>query len=431
LFLIDWPSQVKYFVEEGVCDADLPLVRVKTLGSHLNFARWELRRSGSRDAPLQCFRTGSWVDNITVHVRMMKRFEDTQWQFLAYSFRQDEPGRPQHFEIHEREILPFTLWEQLPRTSGFGEVFKANIHPNHFEFYDPGDGSDPPLLFRQDSVFAVKRLRSTKKEDWHREFKALRLLSSRSRRQENPNHLISLLASYEQRGYYHFIFPHADSNLREYWENHEPGVGAEPTTTALWLAAQCHGLARGLATIHCLASFSPTKPTNGREGEAGSVCCRHGDIKPDNILWFPDPVRGSTYNMGILKITDFGAAELLEKDKKVPNIIAPTSFMYEHPEDRVALRNSDDIWGLGCVFLEFVAWYVGGGWSGVQEFLTRRLKFGNYHFGSMKVGTFFTSGVDANGVRTAVVNPGVHEVSFRYTIYAVLGLLTFDPTQVH
>ncbi|KAK0613669.1 kinase-like domain-containing protein [Immersiella caudata] len=436
LVLIGWPTQIQHFVEEGVCDADLPLVRVKT--PHMSLTPWELRRKEALDTPLQCFKTdslsGLWRRHVTV-----RSFESTQWQFLAPFFCQDDKERPYHFELPKRAILPFTSSKRLPLTSGFGIVFKVEIHPDHHRFCHDLEGDQHVQAPHQvGRVFAVKQLHSKEKEDFQREFTALRLLSSHSRRQEH--HLISLLASYEQRGYYHFIFPCADSNLCDYWKNKEPERDFPNCETAgLWLIDQCHGLARGLATIHRLGSFSPilhsggvtghqttlheskalknapTVPTGGTDPETRTICCRHGDIKPHNILWFPDPVRGSTLGMGALKITDFGTAELLEKDGMFKSRNkAPTSFMYEPPEAisprSDVLCNSYDIWGLGCVFLEFMAWYLGNGWGGVEKFLDKRLPAGNPSYG-VKIATFFSKpGVaDSEDSRTAVVNPGVHK----------------------
>ena len=417
LVLIERPSRIKYFVEEGVCDADLPLERYPT--PHLPFNPWELRRKSKITDSLRCFKLGGvrWR-HVTV-----RRFEETQWQFLAPFLSPDERRLPHHFKIPERTILPFTKWEKLPSTGGFGQVYKAEIHPDHHAFHDPDDANHSVLS--QQHVFAVKELRSKNEQDFRREFEALRIVSK-----QQHDHLISLLASYEQQGYYHFIFPFADADLYKYWKEHEP---IRDSTTALWLADQCEGLARGLATIHRYHTFSAKKLLSAAvpapNGELRLtvpkssllvakpswsqlprlVCCRHGDIKPENILWFPDPVKGSSRGMGVLKITDFGTAEVTETDE-TPWKKAPNSLMYCPPEVEVPrddlLRNSYDIWGLGCVFLEFAAWYFGG-WKGVEEFLDERLQVNN-SFHQFRTGTFFYV-EEEGGVRRALIKPGVHQ----------------------
>jgi len=132
--------------------------------------------------------------------------------------------------------------------------------------------------------------------------------------------------------------------------------------------------------------------------------------------------------MGVLKITDFGTAELLEKDETFKSRKkAPTSAMYEPPEAIASpnnLCNSYDIWGLGCVFLEFVAWYLGNGWDGVEKFLDKRLPAGTTLFPGMKIGRFFAKAemAGSEGVQKAVVNPGVGEVCFHGMVRSALEL---------
>jgi serine/threonine protein kinase len=90
---------------------------------------------------------------------------------------------------------------------------------------------------------------------------------------------------------------------------------------------------------------------------------RHGDITPANILWFDD---GSTDNddlTGTLKLADFGQAELNSAlSRTQPKSVANT-MTYRPPECDLQpkpIRQSYDIWCLGCVFLEFAAWMLGG-----------------------------------------------------------------------
>jgi serine/threonine protein kinase len=90
--------------------------------------------------------------------------------------------------------------------------------------------------------------------------------------------------------------------------------------------------------------------------------CRHGDLKPGNILHF------HTEGEGILKITDFGVSRIhneatYERMGK-PTITRATTRSYEPPEaaptfSKVRARSRKyDIWSLGCIFLEFIIWLV-------------------------------------------------------------------------
>jgi serine/threonine protein kinase len=94
---------------------------------------------------------------------------------------------------------------------------------------------------------------------------------------------------------------------------------------------------------------------------------RHGDINPGNILWYDDTKCGAETLSGTLKLADFGQAEVNSlKSRTKPRSVANT-LTYRPPEcDRLVeqvrptIRQTYDIWCLGCVYLEFVTWMLGG-----------------------------------------------------------------------
>ncbi|CAN9243956.1 unnamed protein product [Alternaria alternata] len=133
---------------------------------------------------------------------------------------------------------------------------------------------------------------------------------------------------------------------------------------------------------------------------------RHGDLKPQNILWYPDSQ--TTGGHGVLKITDFGVTRFntenmwdTQKTGKLPN--SPT---YRSPESDLdgKLTTACDVWALGCVYLEFVAWYFGG-YRLVQRFGEQRLA-PDPRMANMRTDTFFTI-VEREGEKTADVKPAV------------------------
>ncbi len=196
----------------------------------------------------------------------------------------------------------------------------------------------------------------------------------------NP-HLIALLATYEQSGSVHLIFDWADADLQRFWET----VCANPTAdrdTVRWVARQCLGIASGIVEIHKHGTNHQTQATKDQDYKSNearkndNLYGRHGDIKPRNILWFsrgPDP---DDMGFGTLVITDFGIAEMNSKNsrsgKSNRNIkFSPT---YCAPEAYVlggVISQSYDIWTLGCVYLEFLAWLMGG-WKLVHKFARDR-----------------------------------------------------------
>ncbi|KAL2128807.1 hypothetical protein VTI74DRAFT_8613 [Chaetomium olivicolor] len=203
-------------------------------------------------------------------------------------------------------------------------------------------------------------------------------------------------------------------------------------STAPWLAEQCRGLASGLAMIHRYKRTSTDsvldargmaevqskmEVANRRAPEEQGGCDRilfgrHGDIKPENILWFQGPP-GKNGSKCILKITDFGAAEFTIQDTVPRTRGVPASPMYQPPEAYVPLTDavigtSYDIWGLGCIYLEFITWCFGG-WKYIETFLDKRLAHDNIFY-KFATGTFFSvTANDETGVPKAEIKESVHQ----------------------
>jgi serine/threonine protein kinase len=113
---------------------------------------------------------------------------------------------------------------------------------------------------------------------------------------------------------------------------------------------------------------------------------RHGDLKPENILFFRD----SNDKRGTLKISDFGEAELNSRWSKTKRRSRVRLTMtYRPPECDLQpkiIRQSYDMWCLGCVYMEFVTWMLGGVelW---KQFGRERLKWDIFQ--SLSTDTFF------------------------------------------
>lgn len=224
----------------------------------------------------------------------------------------------------------------------------------------------------------MKTLGSENRHAFNQEVKILRKLSQGNHKHE---HLIILLATYEKDDKYSLVFPFAQSDLFGFWQhNSQP-----PRTRAMahWLAKQCRGLAQGLQHIHHWETFSGSSLLSESEQACGrsaslteltpseeddtiehgliQLIGRHGDVKPENILWYPnsrDPQLANEY--GTLKITDFGIAKF-SKDYSSKGRM-PNSPSYRSPEYELSRNHSPacDVWALGCVYLELTTWYCGG-----------------------------------------------------------------------
>ncbi|KAK1448027.1 protein kinase domain-containing protein [Colletotrichum cuscutae] len=111
------------------------------------------------------------------------------------------------------------------------------------------------------------------------------------------------------KGFFYFLFPWAECDLVKYWELHgDPDMGED---LVRWVARQTAGMAAGLARIH----EYPGKVDGNTENAVKYG--RHGDIKPDNILWF----RSSMGDPGRLVISDFGLGVFNSKRSRsnIPN----------------------------------------------------------------------------------------------------------------
>lgn len=213
----------------------------------------------------------------------------------------------------------------------------------------------------------MKQLRSRSKIDFDREVEALRLF-----RNDTDQHLIKLLATYHDGEFYSMIFPWADKNLRDYWE-YDPRP-ANNYDTILWSMTQCSGIAEALRKIH-YSQFQ--RQRDNRNVLNMPRMGRHGDIKPENILWFPPETGMRVKNQGILALSDFGLARFhrVESAHRLYYRELAASPTYRAPESDLNgfISPSWDIWTLGCVYLEFLIWYLQG-WAAVDKFSEHRLE---------------------------------------------------------
>lgn len=135
---------------------------------------------------------------------------------------------------------------------------------------------------------------------------------------------------------------------------------------------------------------------------------RHGDIKPENILWFRKcPETEEQDANGILQIADFGLGRFHGRDSrsKVHPDSIQTSPTYEPPECKLhrPVSRAYDIWSLGCLYLEFITWLLLGS-AEIETFSEGR--------GKQSISTdinddsFFTIVRDENNKPNAVVREG-------------------------
>jgi serine/threonine protein kinase len=177
-------------------------------------------------------------------------------------------------------------------------------------------------------------------------------------------HNVRLLAKIVEReagarNKHSLLFPWAEHDLYRYWEESNKPDSAQ----LVWISEQCHGLVSALAYIH--------NPPGLFKNES-QLFGRHGDIKPENILWFRND-KGA-----MLAFSDMGLTEVHNDSSRsnIPGHGIPATPNYRPPECDMAgkkghISRSFDIWTLGCVFLEFIVWILEG-WDGIRDFKTSR-----------------------------------------------------------
>ncbi|KAF2011918.1 kinase-like protein [Aaosphaeria arxii CBS 175.79] len=410
LILMDRGSKIRMFVKRKITDNYLPFDKIPREDNNEK-SLMMLQSRDNPQGPAPTFRKQADADD----------FFDHQWIVLAPLFKGPLDMQINHNEIHQEATMPF-LSQKPIAASGFGQVFKTEIHPEHHDFSE----AEKPC-----NVFAIKRLNSKNELDFEQEVQILKKLSARPHAHQ---HLINLLATYKYAGDYHLIFPWAETDLFGYWRNNQTPSNQD-RAMADWIAEQCRGLAEGLNRIHryetssasSIFNFLPavvgrpqsmtaTLRDHSRTGDVQAhyrqpkrLFGRHGDLKPENILWFPDPHGGG---LGTLKITDFGIARF-----NTQNLVSarergqvPNSATYRSPECDLPygeLSTACDVWALGCIFLQFVTWFIGG-YSYYEEFGRKRLAI-DPGWAGMLTDTYFTILIEGDR-KTAKVKDSVTQM---------------------
>ncbi|OCK74721.1 kinase-like protein [Lepidopterella palustris CBS 459.81] len=382
-------ADIYHLHAEDITDEDLPFER-----------RHDAQISRKTGKLIRTFE--NWSDDD------LERFHRCQWWMTAPIF---EDGR--HYELADNTVLPFTPLRdaeaQTPKTGGYSEVSSAHIHPSHHRF----SGLRCSLLEKGGMLVAIKKLNSPDEKVFRKEQDILEKLGSK----QPQLHLIKLLATYKHKHKYHLVFPRADANLRQYWDTNPKPVFDR--TTVLWSLKQMAGIAQALRVVH---NFRVSIPLN-IEGAGGvrvqkgvqlsvkkgeELYGRHGDIKPENVLWFKY-LDGIEDQNGVLQLADFGLGRFHGRDSrsKIPPSSVLGSPTYEPPECRLHMPVSRayDIWSLACLYLEFVTWLLMGT-SKIDVFANSRGQTGSL---GINEDNFFTIISPPTGCLQAEVRKSVTE----------------------
>jgi len=165
------------------------------------------------------------------------------------------------------------------------------------------------------------------------------------------DHLVTLLGTYTHKQQFSMIFPSAECDVEEYWEERNCTPNSGDIDFVRWVSSQCRGIMEAVDVIHNPPHLLKDK-----------VFGRHGDIKSENILWFKSP---KNLGRGIWVISDLGLSAFHRDVSRsmIPNQSIAWTPAYRPPEcdiDGGTISRAFDIWTLGCFYLEMVCWLLGG-----------------------------------------------------------------------
>lgn len=301
----------------------------------------------------------------------------------------------------------------------------------------------------------IKQLSASDRETFNNEVHIL----TRLNKCDDP-HLVKLLLTMEiserperDESTFFLMFPCADGNLRQFWRRNCPASdGSTMATCARWVATQFHGLVWALCKLHDLHQrevHSLREDENdGKNNTGDSLYGIHGDIKPENLLWYRKwigpraseghPKRDGCEDaspLGVLQLADFGISKLHRSETRSSVQMRKSTKTYAPPEIEWGVKEcsrSFDIWSLGCVFLEFICWLVQstpGGKDPIDVFHDARfLDDKNVSLAGTVQDTFYHwHTVKAKGgSRTKFkINPAVTEVKLQHPILNTDSMRTY------
>ncbi|KFA56320.1 hypothetical protein S40293_08290 [Stachybotrys chartarum IBT 40293] len=365
LLKLEKVPQIIHFIQQGIKDKDLPFVKINEDGEN-----FDLLMNDGRQPSLFCLPEEQPERSLLVN---------SQWGLLSPILRPGDGKKFTRYEFKNEEILPFLEAEQLlsDDESPNSKIWKVTVDGLHHQF---GKGNDR---------FALKQLGLLHKEWFNWEIDAYEKIPLH-------NHLTPLYATIKHRGHFHLLLPLATgSSLYSMWHQNAP---KQSNSQWLWFAEQCLGLASGLGCIHNTDLGRTAIPFENLPWSADDrTCGRHGDIKPNNVLWFRDQDHDSKAHVngngkdehgehGRLRICDFGLTRFSHPGATMTSAgMLRLTQTYRPPEyDTVKkVSRAFDIWSLGGMYLEMITWLLLGG-EGVNDFEEKRMEDVVWEMGDYK-----------------------------------------------
>ncbi|KAI1340870.1 protein kinase [Xylariaceae sp. FL0016] len=329
-------------------------------------------------------------------------FLDLSYQ-LSAPFIQGDSDKHHHYILDPGDRLPMRVVRKVEKADssgddplgainggnaygGFSEVYQVQIMEGHYKF--SRDEMRHPKGF-----FALKKLTSHNRQNFVMEVSSLLFSMDQYPKHIHPQHVIHLLATFEVRSdadsTFYLLFDWAQGTLADFWRVN--GHLVRDRHHALDIAKQFHEIATALNYVHnerleTVKSLDSSYDSN--------LYGRHGDIKPQNLLWFKCQHRHGPSSSELI-LSDFGLGRLntrISRSKQAGGALdrSPTYRAPEFDLPSPLVSRVSDIFSLGCVFLEYVIWFLKGPrW--LEEFPDARTAPDIYDFHS---DTFFTISYD-------------------------------------
>ncbi|KAI6087225.1 protein kinase [Hypoxylon rubiginosum] len=401
------------FMADGVVDQCLPMVMNQTSSQRLLYCKFH----------------NVYHDTINSYPRPDDRTQFSRWSYslVAPHITCFSSKKHSHYILDPEDVFPMMAAHTMPRQEGagidqlppaanayggFSEVHQVQIERSHYNFGDNIGVRHPHGLF------ALKKLTSHNRENFNLELSSLLFSMDNALKRRANKHLIQLLATFEVvdpaglGSTYYLLFDWAEGNLTNFWRANQNLIGNR--LHCQWMSQQFHEVSLALESVHnerletlkSIDNNTLERNLNGRPVDVQELYGRHGDIKPDNFLWFhprqpPD----------LLALCDFGLGRLhtqVSRSKQNPKDLTWTAT-YRAPEFDLPdgmISRASDIFSLGCVFLEHVTWFMRGVNSVEHVFPARRMDKDIHDFIS---DTFFTISSDpATGRQRPYLKPEVH-----------------------
>ncbi|KAJ5899210.1 hypothetical protein N7495_003954 [Penicillium taxi] len=254
------------------------------------------------------------------------------------------------------------------------EIYAVIVAEGHFRYRDGNTNLSPKTIARKDYEVNEEQMGH----------ETMKKILSADRRSENIIKIFGILDI--GQGEYSLFMPLALCDLKAYMEDpHAQRVEKSDMINS------ARGVARGLEFLH-----------HEMKSDGDDIVCYHMDLKPKNILIFPEKVNGKVYH--VWKISDFGnscvviksrrAAEVRddsktwfvqrrareEQSQPGPSTVKQISSTYLGPESlfkNPSMNTSSDVWSLGCI-ISVVFTYMEEGREGVIQYANARMKRGRF-----------------------------------------------------